>query len=239
MKHLKMLLAAGLVIGLVSSAGASMIGVNAYAKDSSTTVEPTDMAGAPGYDQMYWNNFAPDGGHSPSPALLDSTGATTSVKVSYGDDFYGGTTGADGTPDGELMKGYHQFNSHSTVWITFSGLTPGDTWDMVIYQDHKSKAIPVGLQVRDASGTSSMVTIQQADWATADDWDDATSDLTGNYYVFSDVVVDDSGQLAFSTTEIDDGGDRPGFNAVQLVPEPATMSLLALGGLGVLIRRKK
>jgi hypothetical protein len=36
--------------------------------------------------------------------------------------------------------------------------------------------------------------------------------------------------------------DRSGINGyddLSVVPEPATMSLLALGGLGVLIRRKR
>jgi len=57
--------------------------------------------------------------------------------------------------------------------------------------------------------------------------------LGSNYEVFT-VVVGGSGTLTISAN---DGGG--GFGGFQLTPEPATMALLGLGGLGVLLRRKR
>ncbi len=230
------MVAVGLVV--VAADGATMIGVNARAEDAFSSLDPTDVAGAPLYRQSNWNNVDKGGGDG-TTLLVDDAGDPTSVTVSYGGDFYGGTTLTDtSTPDGKLMKGYQRWNSHSRVWITFAGLTPGDEYHVVLYHVYKDGSEPtmeVGIQ--DAAGEA----WHEADWKlySVVGYDDASDDYEGTYTVFEGAVVDSAGRLRVGTGEID-SGSRPGFNAVQIVqfPEPATLGFLALGALGVLVGRK-
>ena len=73
------------------------------------------------------------------------------------------------------------------------------------------------------------------------DFEAATADTTGKDYLFSATEVQ---YVKFTvnsnwTTGTEHAINLTGFQEVRFMPEPATMALLALGGLGVLLGRKR
>lgn len=60
----------------------------------------------------------------------------------------------------------------------------------------------------------------------------------GSFHTFLGVSPDSSGQIIFATTGI---GNNPAFNGllINAVPEPCTTALLGLGGLTLILRRRR
>jgi hypothetical protein len=64
---------------------------------------------------------------------------------------------------------------------------------------------------------------------------DVNNPTAGATYVLFEGLTGSSQTISM----FDDDGDELGITGLQIVPEPATMSLLAIGGLGVLVRRRR
>ncbi len=64
---------------------------------------------------------------------------------------------------------------------------------------------------------------------------------SGNYCVFEDVARDQDGGFVLRGQSIAGGGNPPRapINGIQITPEPASLSLLLLGGLAFVLRRRK
>ncbi len=165
---LSALLVIAAVLLLVASASAAAVGVNfvdsnGVGADPDNGVQdgiqdslaPADLAGAPGYEQLNWNNLGRWGTPDFVPPLHDHAGVSTGINVTW-DSNNTWRDGADlGTPNGKLMYGYidstgnpnqdgppyQGFNNANKPDIRFTGLSAwlssvgASSYSVLIYTD--------------------------------------------------------------------------------------------------------
>ncbi len=133
-----------------------------------------------------------------------------------------------GTPNDDLVSdGVYLSTQDQSFTTTISGLVPGVGYNLLVYHadDYPSETVTVNGQA--ATNHIGLM---------ANTYQDAFDGVPGSdFWYFKDVAADASGQLAISS-----GGN--GFNTItgfQLVPEPCTAVLLAMGMLGLLLMRRR
>ncbi|HOK66386.1 MAG TPA: PEP-CTERM sorting domain-containing protein [Anaerohalosphaeraceae bacterium] len=209
--------------------------------------QSTDVAGVAPYSASYWNDTWLDGR---TTDLLDNTGTPTTIDISWVSynswSIQGSHPGkdADGSYNKEILNGY--LNSGPAWWnppLTHSAVTlsqiPYSSYSIVVY--FSSDVAGREGYVTNGAATYYFNTLGPASIASgnalfiqATDTTEAGYLTAANYAVFSGL----SGTSQTVTVQMRDLEEWGGIAAVQLVvPEPASLILLSMGGL--LLRRKK
>jgi hypothetical protein len=119
---------------------------------------------------------------------------------------------------------------YNNVTITISGLDTGLSYDIYSVSHGGGSGYDNTLDTHTVIGDVSYGSSTHSRGAAR---------LNGAFHTFLGVSPDVSGQIVLQTTQ--PSGSNAAFNGVLInaVPEPATMSLLALGGLAILRRRSR
>ena len=155
-------------------------------------------------------------GEVPNPSMFGS--GTSGSNYEY---VVPGFTGYDGSP----TSGYE---------FVLSGLDPSTTYDLYVYDGCPVVPRPSSYQVVGAT-TPSTQTI-------ADQLYSGTSWVEGENYVMFTLQPDSNGDIAIQPfSPSGSTGAEADTSAFQIVPvpEPATLGLMALGGLGILLVGRK
>ncbi|MCK4624412.1 MAG: PEP-CTERM sorting domain-containing protein [Phycisphaerae bacterium] len=126
-------------------------------------------------------------------------------------------------------------SSGSIIGITLTGLSAGVTYDIDFYNGKSNNDRNMVYSVISAGGT-----LPADQVVSYDDGTDTSTPNSSEVGSFS-LTPDANGEIIIHATGVKDSGAATysAFGAMQVVPEPATMVLLGLGGIGVLIRRKR
>lgn len=256
---LNTLLTSAATLGLaITAAQAASININFIdGATAGSSMLSTDTAGLAGVAGSNWNNY--DSGAASGPLNNDAGTATTATVTTTGGlgDLRLGHTATSG--DDKMWKGFFE-TDNTAATIGLSGLTYS-TYDVYVYFDGANDD-----QWRTATytigGTSFTVEdSENTNWGTGQNvakvyqlptsgnangnaaWPQTTgTNQEGNYIVFSGVTGTD-----FDLTMV--GGSSAAtrgavINGMQIVdttvvPEPSSTALLGLGGLALILRRRK
>jgi hypothetical protein len=217
--------AAGVILMLVESSGFNApgsIGVN-YSYGVGGNLSAGALAGAPGYEQMNWNNRGVFSGHE--SGLKDNLGMLRGMTVFL----QGGSLSVGGAPtgtaDGKLMNGFvHEFSVVVCRDIPFS------SYDVLVYaQDGATVAEErVHYTLRDLNGVAISPTLYSGDFVEFGGWlelpvtatapDRSLSPDGANYMVFKDVHLDaGSGEGSGFMMREAEKNSRDGMAAMQIV----------------------
>lgn len=175
-----------------------------------------------------WNDYI---GTSGVMALMDNSGAATTAAF----EFLGGgiawmTGAATGDPGNDAMLSGHNYTASAPLSGAFTGI-PYAQYDLYVYYNSGAVTNAQTFSIQGTALTLSGFENPGADTALVDS---QNGTVDGNYVLFqgltaSDVTVDALPDTVYTYMS--------GFQVVE-VPEPLTMSLLALGGLALIRRRR-
>ena len=215
--------------------------------DNNSTIQPTGAAGlvlATNWTDTWLNNVTVN--------LPDNHGNATTMDLAYGSPYgitysIGGHPGqdADGSYNREMLNGYLNagmagWNPPSTnSFVTLSEI-PYSQYDIYVYFS-SDVANRIG-NVTDGTTTYSFSTMGPAEVSGANALFTQTTDTSGShpladYAIFSG-LTGSSQTISCQMEVIEDWGGIAGFQIVQ-VPEPGTLALAALGGIGMLALRRR
>lgn len=152
----------------------------------------------------------------------------------------GGVMAVSGLYDDLLQSG------HASNWfgVRVNGLAAG-TYDVYLipHDDGVGDGTFITLGQGDSSVdqrseiTTNAVTADGNDLdTTLDSWTPSGTDTAFNYMKTTVTITDSANDYIIA---MNDPSNKWGFAAMQIVPEPATMALLGIGGLAILRRRRK
>ncbi|MFK7850970.1 MAG: PEP-CTERM sorting domain-containing protein [Akkermansiaceae bacterium] len=205
-------------------------------------IDPTAMIGPlGGGPNQNWNVI----GSNSASGLTDSTGAATGVNFAV---TYGSSRGLGGSIPLEVTRTFWQnFTKGQNSTITFSGLTAGDLYNVALVSvSNSSGSTEDSIGEFSTANNTTSPSLQAIDGSTRNV---STFVLGQNYVLFENVEVDASGEIQFLADaadigEFDTNAYRLQLNAFQLeavvpvIPEPSSITLLGLGALAMLRRRR-
>ena len=250
------------VLAMGGVAQADSIGVN-FKTAQSANIAAAALAGAPDYEQTYWNNLT---GDSTGKTLVDGQNGDTSLFVDYITTQIGYyspvTTAQNNTANGNLFKGSLERNNDVRATVDLSSI-PYAQYDLVVYyaglgytayyaeSDGKlivtdGGSLDEAIQVRPHAHYNTLFsgTFTEADWTdpgyvpTATTTHAVFTGLTASSITLQMGSWNSEGDLPGTRVDEDSPG-LVGFQIINMIPEPASAALLILGGVGVLLRRRR
>ncbi len=265
-----------LTFGLSLSSQAASIGLNFMEGAAADTLGATDLAGAPGYAQVNWNNSGAR--WSNTAEMNDDTGAPSGVLAAWDCNNTWSTSAATDTPNGRLMHRYLDatgvarddtapyslWNRANQPQVRLTGLSSwmvtggASSYEVIVYFDGdetQGRVAEYWIQEATYSGDIANLTLgpEVSPHLFGSDVENFTGTFTqvpltadslanaqpGNYAVFTGLTSDSI--LVRSEEASSPGALRATINGIQIVavPEPSTIALLVLGGIGVGLRLRR
>jgi len=188
-----------------------------------------------------WNDGWNENGAQPSATvnnLWDNSGANSGASIIYSSsdgwqiNWSHAGPDADGTYNRELLNGYIDSGSPNSTTIAISSI-PYSSYEIIVYlsSDQSGRAGTANI----GSTTYDFSTLGSSEVSGANALFTQTTDTTGanpaaDYATFTGLT----GSSQTITVLVNGGGGIPGFQIVA-VPEPGTLALAAMGGIGVLL----
>ncbi len=213
---MKRLLAIALVLSLASPSYAELINIDS----NSLGLVPSAVYGAASGQAGVWNGYA--GGGIASAPLLDINGLLTDVTVTTTAGVYSSATHGYTGDQAELMNDV--FDSASS--ITIANLDAGS---YTIYTYASDPDVPT------TAGT--IITIGGVSEEVIGPPIAGGVFIENTHYALHS-VVHPGGDLVITVADLPGGNGFWNVNGIQIVPEPTSLALLALGGVALIRRRR-
>lgn len=222
--------------GRLARIGINFVGGGGPGAGQNRTLSNTDgWAGL--VPQINWNNA--NGASGTLNALIDHLGAPTTASISWTTNATYSTGNGSSTANHILMNGYVDVHDNQTGTFIVTGI-PYPLYHVYVYTDSDAA---------DSRDESINLVTGAGDYGTV--WVSDESNFTGtftratatslngpgaqgNYVLFENVI---GSSFTLTGTARNFRSFINGIQVVAAVPEPTTLSLLALGGLGLLRRR--
>ncbi len=204
------------------------IAFNGMGRSRTGMLGPNERAGAPGFEQAYWN-----GVHAGLEAhLRDSRGRLTPIGI-HTACWYASFVGSDASPDHRLLGSYNRDRNSPQRVV---GLKPNTPYDIVLYHhmpDRADEAVSYAVgtpimhkngRVKGVNAQTTVIMKQPVGDAKADNphafarYVEATkaNGYTGNYLVLHNIKSDERGEILVWPTPTKKGG-RCRFTAMQVI----------------------
>lgn len=214
---------------MTGAATAATISVNFTEGNANQQIASSTTAGID--VQSNWNNTTGGGGTAGS--LIDSTGSTTTASITWVSgglwhDDSANTDATNGVGNAQIARGYlDDGNGGTGVDFTVSGI-PFANYTAIIYL--ATDTAGGAYNAFDVNGGSYSTTGTKDRYSGQPNWD-ATNSITVTG-LSGNLVVDGLPRATTTRASI------AGIQIVQ-VPEPSSAALLGLGGLALILRRRK
>jgi hypothetical protein len=243
MKMKNTLTLAAVALASVPFASAALVNVNFDRFTGGGIADPIEstLVGPGGGLGTDWNRYADE---DSTGALVDSTGAASTITFTTNFTEGRGGTATDQPVFHAVLSDFGKGVQNRNLIV--SGLANGGSYDiwLMAYRDNGTAGERLGGYYSTTNATSSSSTQLMSSFVTRNG---TTFEEGVNYILFSDVVATVGGVITFDidaglATDDDFTTDvRSGLSAFQIsaVPEPSTTALLGLGGLALILRRRK
>ncbi len=206
--------------------------ISAYDLGDSVNVNGSAPATTAVRQGMTMNTLETTGNHTTSANTVNLTGYTNDVS---GLSIITTTSGphfgsVSGTLAPDQLYGSFIFSNGTDQAINVSGLNSGNSYNIQFgFGDNRTQSF---LDFDFSVVIDGVDTGQDITWNTSD---------AGSGDIYASALVQVSGQTSMNFDLVSNNGIGPGFSYVTVhqVPEPSSAALLGLGGLALLLRRRK